>query len=76
MVLHLSSNTNEHLEQIKGKLKSIKNFGKKWYIVRRPQNFAKSNSRFCKAKYVTAAKTPPIICQRRFSDEKVGNRKN
>ena len=25
---------------------------------------------------ITAAKTPPIICQRGFSNEKVGNRKN
>ena len=25
---------------------------------------------------ITAAKTPPIICQRHFSNEKVGNRKN
>ena len=25
---------------------------------------------------ITAAKTPTIICQRRFSNEKVGNRKN
>ena len=28
------------------------------------------------AKAITAAKTPPIICQRLFSNEKVGNRKN
>ena len=29
-----------------------------------------------RAVQITAAKTPPIICRRRFSNEKVGNRKN
>ena len=32
MVLHLSSKTNEHLEQIGGKSKSIKKFGNKSFL--------------------------------------------